>query len=106
MLAQLAARTGGRWLAELTQQASVQLAPNSAARNRCQPQPTNSAPLAANNTTMKHATTLLCCVYLAKKYDRDWKSSIRLQLRCQTLYPHGLWQQGNRAKRRMAALGQ
>jgi hypothetical protein len=55
---------------------------------------------------MKHATTLLCCVYLAKKYDKDWKSSIRLQLRCQTMYPHGLWQQGNRAKRRMAALGQ
>lgn len=55
---------------------------------------------------MKHATTLLSCVHLAKRIDRDWRVTIRLQLRYQSMYPHGLWQRGNRAKRRAVALGQ
>ncbi len=49
-------------------------------------------------------TNFLAAVGIAKKYERDWKASIRLQLKVATMYPHGLWQQGNKAKRRMASL--
>lgn len=49
-------------------------------------------------------TNLLVATYLAKRFEPDWKAAIRLQLRVNTQYPYGLWQQGNKAKRRIASL--
>ena len=50
-------------------------------------------------------TNLVTAVYLAKKYDSDWKAEIAKQLKVQTMYPHGVHPgSGNRAKKRQSAL--
>lgn len=48
-------------------------------------------------------TNLLTSVYLAKKYNSDWKAEIAKQLKVQTMYPHGVHPgSGNRAKKRQS----
>jgi hypothetical protein len=48
-------------------------------------------------------TNLLTAVYLAKKYNSNWRAEIARQLKVQTMYPHGVHPgAGNRAKKRQS----
>jgi hypothetical protein len=48
-------------------------------------------------------TNFLLSVFYAKRYPSPmgWKEAVKTMFKYQHTFPHGTWQQGNRANRRM-----